>query len=82
MSDSIAKHLAGNGGGSILAKEPFADWVDAAVQQFPPHPGVKVSISIEIQAKSATGFDGGWVRAVKEHCKVLAGRNAEVEAGE
>jgi hypothetical protein len=43
---------------------------------------VKVKIAIEIQAESATGFDDGLQRAVKENCNVLKFKNAEFESGE
>lgn len=66
----------------ILAKKQFADLVDEVVQQFTMRPGVKVKIAIEIQAESATGFDDGLQRAVKENCNVLKFKNAEFETGE
>ena len=50
--------------------------------QFTARPGVKVKIAIEIQAESATGFDDGLQRAVKENCNVLRFKNAEFEGGE
>ena len=43
---------------------------------------MKVKIAIEIQAESATGFDDGLQRAVKENCNVLKFKNAEFEIGE
>ena len=64
----------------ILAKKQFADLVDEVVLQFTMRTGVKVKIAIEIQAESATGFDDGLQRAVKENCKVLKFKNAEFEA--
>jgi predicted AAA+ superfamily ATPase len=63
----------------IQAKKQFADLVDEVVQQFTIRPGVKVRIAIEIQADSATGFDVGLQRAVKENCNVLRFKNAEFE---
>lgn len=66
----------------FLAKKQFADLVDEVVQQFTMRPGVKVKIAIEIQAESATGFDDGLQRAVKENCNVLKFKNAEFETGE
>ncbi len=63
----------------FLAKKQFADLVDEVVQQFTMRPGVKVKIAIEIQAESATGFDDGLQRAVKENCNVLKFKNAEFE---
>ncbi len=67
---------------SFLAKKQFADLVDEVVQQFTMRPGVKVKIAIEIQAESATGFDDGLQRAVKENCNVLKFKNAEFESGD
>ena len=66
----------------FLAKKQFADLVDEVVQQFTTRPGVKVRIAIEIQAESATGFDDGLQRAVKENSKVLKFKNAEFEGGD
>jgi len=67
---------------AIQAKKQFADLVDEVVLQFTSRPGVKVKIAIEIQAESATGFDDGLQRAVKENCNVLRFKNAEFEEGE
>ena len=63
----------------IQAKKQFADLVDEVVQQFTIRPGIKVKITIDIQANSATGFDDGLQRAVKENCKVLRFKNTEFE---
>ena len=66
----------------IQSKKQFADLVDDVVMLFTAHQGVKVKISIEIQAKSETGFDNDLQRAVKENCNVLKFNNAEFEAGD
>jgi hypothetical protein len=66
----------------FLAKKQFADLVDEVVQQFTMRPGVKVKIAIEIQAESATGFDDGLQRAVKENCSVLKFKNSEFESND
>ncbi len=66
----------------FLAKKQFADLVDEVIQQFTMRTGVKVKIAIEIQAESATGFDDGLQRVVKENCKVLKFKNAEFETGD
>lgn len=66
----------------IQAKKQFADLVDEVVQQFTIQPGVKVKISIEIQAESTSGFDESIQRTVRENCKVLKFRSAEFENGE
>jgi hypothetical protein len=64
---------------AVQAKKQFADLVDEVVLQFTARPGVRVKIAIEIQAESATGFDDGVQRVVKENCKVLRFKNAEFE---
>lgn len=63
----------------ILAKKQFADLVEEVVQQFTLRPGVKVTIAVEIQAESQTGFDDSLQRAVKENCNVLKFKNAEFD---
>jgi hypothetical protein len=63
----------------IQAKKQFADLVDEVVLHFTSRLGDKVRITIEIQAETATGFDDGLQRAVKENCKVLRFKNAEFE---
>jgi predicted AAA+ superfamily ATPase len=63
----------------IKAKKQFADLVDEVVLHFTSRLGDKVRITIEIQAETATGFDDGLQRAVKENCKVLRFKNAEFE---
>ncbi|MGQ9896726.1 MAG: ATP-binding protein, partial [Acidobacteriota bacterium] len=65
----------------IQAKKQFADLVDEVVQQFIMRRGVNVSIAIEIQAESSTGFDDGLQRAVKTNCDALKFRCAEFESG-
>lgn len=64
---------------AIRAKKTFADVVDEVVQQFSVRAGVKVRISIEIEADSPIGFDDGVQRAVKENCNVLKFKQAEFE---
>ncbi|MBQ7625733.1 MAG: ATP-binding protein [Rhodocyclaceae bacterium] len=66
----------------VLAKKQFADVVDEVIQQFTTRADVKVQIAIEIQAESASGFDEGLQRAVKENCGVLKFKTAEFEQGE
>ena len=79
-AQTAKKHFYGNIElDPFLAKKQFADLVDEVVQQFTTRPGVKVRIAIEIQAESATGFDDGLQRAVKENCSVLRFKNAEFE---
>jgi hypothetical protein len=64
---------------SLVAKKQFADLVDEVILQFTSKPGVKMKISLEIEAESATGFDDSLQRAVKENCNVMKFRNAEFE---
>ena len=66
----------------ILAKKQFADLVDEVVQQFTTRRGVKVQISVEIQAESGLGFDADLQRAVRENCRTLKFKSAEFEAGD
>lgn len=67
---------------AFQAKKQFVDLMDEVVLQFTSKPGVKVRISIEIEAESATGFDDGVQRAVKENCSVLKFKNSEFEDGD
>jgi predicted AAA+ superfamily ATPase len=64
---------------SLVAKKQFADLVDEIILQFTSKPGVKVKISLEIEAESAAGFDDSLQRAVKENCNVMKFKNAEFE---
>jgi len=57
----------------------FATIVDEVVQQFTADAGVEVTISVEIQAKSKSGFSETVQRTVKENCNVLKFGNAEFE---
>jgi hypothetical protein len=63
-----------------LAKKQFADIVDEVVQQFTAKHGVRVRISIELEAEAPVGFDDGVQRAVNENCKVLRFGSAEFES--
>jgi len=63
----------------VKAKMDFAVIVDEVVQQFTSKLGVEVSISIEIQAKSAEGFDEALQRTIKENCNVLKFNSSEFE---
>jgi hypothetical protein len=64
----------------IQAKKQFADIVDEVVLHFTSRPGVKVQITIDIQAESPANFDDGTQRTVKENCNVLHFKNAEFES--
>ena len=63
----------------IQAKKQFTDLADEVVLPFTSRPGVKVRITIEIEAETATGFDDHLQRVVRENCKVLRFKNAEFE---
>lgn len=65
-----------------LAKRQFADIVDEVVQQFSTKLGVKVRISIELEAESSAGFDSGLQRSVRENCRTLRFKGADFEAGD
>ena len=67
---------------AIQAKKQFADLVDEVVLQFTARPGVKVRIAVEIEAETATHFDDGLQRTVKENCNVLRFKQVEFEEGE
>ena len=66
----------------ILAKKQFADLVDEVIQQFTARQGVKVRITLDVQAESASGFDDALQRAVRENCRVLKFNNAEFDGGD
>lgn len=61
---------------------PCVILVDEVVQQFTTRMGVKVQISVEIQAESGLGFDADLQRAVRENCRTLKFKSAEFEAGD
>lgn len=65
---------------STLAKKQFSDIVDEVVEQFTAKFGVKVRISIELEAESSAGFDDSVVRAVSENAKVLKFKSADFES--
>lgn len=65
-----------------LVKKQFADVVDEVIQQLTVRTGVMVTISVEIQAESNTGFDDGLQRAMKENCAVLNFKRTEFESGD
>lgn len=64
----------------VTAKLKFAEMVDEIVAQFTTKLGVDVTISIEIQAKNADGFDEALQRSVKENCNVLNFNTAEFDS--
>jgi uncharacterized protein len=66
----------------IQAKRQFAELVDEVLEQFTSRAGVRVRLSIDIEAESSSGFDDGLQRSVKENCKVLRFKTADFEEGE
>lgn len=60
----------------------FATIVDEIMQQFTTDPNANVTISIDIQAQSSSGFDETVQRAVRENCNHLRFKNADFEGGE
>ena len=63
----------------IKAKFDFAQIVDEVVQHFTTKPSATVTISVEIRAEDATGFDDSTQRVVRENCTVLKFSSAEFE---
>jgi len=63
----------------VRATMDFAKIVDEVVQHFTSRLGVDVTISVEIQADSKTGFDEVLQRTIKENCTVLGFKTAEFE---
>jgi hypothetical protein len=64
-----------------MGQTDFLSQVDVIVTK-PRHPidrGTTVTISIDIQANSATGFDESLQRTIKENCSVLKFGSAEFE---
>ena len=63
----------------VKAKLQFSDVADEVLMVFTQKPGVKVKISIEIEAESPAGFDDGLQRAVRENCNQLKFKNQAFE---
>lgn len=64
----------------LTAKMQFAQIMDEVVEQFTTRTGVKVAISIEINAISTTDFDEDLQRAIKENCNTLKFSGNEFES--
>lgn len=65
----------------VMAKKQFADIVDEVVQQFSTKLGVRIRISVEIDAESSVGFDESTQRIVNENARVLK-LKGEFETGD
>lgn len=63
----------------VKAKLDFATIIDEVISQFTLKPGVRVNISVEVQADTDDGFNESVQRAVKENCSVLKFQTAEFE---
>jgi hypothetical protein len=59
----------------LKAKLQFSDVAEEVLMLFTQKPGVKVRISVEIEAESSIGFDDGIQRAVRENCDQLKFKN-------
>ncbi|SEP62692.1 hypothetical protein SAMN05421693_102107 [Ectothiorhodospira magna] len=63
----------------IRAKMDFATLVDEIVEKFTLCSGVKVKISVEIEAQAPEGFDEKLQRDIRENCNVMKFKGAEFE---
>jgi uncharacterized membrane protein YgcG len=59
----------------IKAKLQFSEVAEEVLMLFTQRPGVKVRISVEIEAESPSGFDDGIQRATRENCDQLKFKN-------
>lgn len=62
------------------AKLHFEDIMNEVVQQFTLRTGVKVTISLEIQAHCTDGFDEALQRNIKENCNTLKFKHSEFDS--
>jgi predicted AAA+ superfamily ATPase len=63
----------------VKAKLQFSEVADEVLMLFTQKPGVKVRISVEIEAESPTGFDDALQRAVRENCNQLKFKNKDFD---
>ncbi|WP_373974156.1 DUF499 domain-containing protein [Chitinibacter sp. SCUT-21] len=63
----------------VQAKMDFAQVIDEVIQQFSAQYGTEVEITIDIAAKSSTGFADNLQRSVKENCSVLKFTTSEFD---
>jgi len=61
----------------IKAKLQFADVAEEVLMLFTQKPGVKVRVSLEIEAEAGAGFDDATQRSVRENCIQLKFKNHE-----
>ncbi len=61
----------------VKAKLQFSDIAEEVLLLFTQKTGVKVRISLEIEAEASNGFDDGTQRSVRENCNQLKFKNHE-----
>lgn len=59
----------------IKAKLQFSDVAEEVLMLFTQKPGVKIKVSLEIQAEAPSGFDESTQRAARENCNQLKFKN-------
>ena len=59
----------------VKAKLQFSDVAEEVLMLFTAKPGVKVKVSLEIQAEASSGFDEATQRAARENCNQLKFKN-------
>lgn len=59
----------------VKAKLQFSDVAEEVLMLFTSKPGVKVKVSLEIQAEVSSGFDESTQRAARENCNQLKFKN-------
>ena len=63
----------------LKAKLQFSDVAEEVLMLFTQRPGVKVRVSLEIEAEAPGGFDDGVQRSVRENCNQLKFKNHEFD---
>jgi hypothetical protein len=58
----------------------FTEIVDGVIQHFTAQYGTGVTITVEVEARRADGFDAKLVRVVSENAKVLKFKTSEFES--
>jgi predicted AAA+ superfamily ATPase len=64
---------------ATTATMDFSTIVNEVIQHFAAQSGVDVTVTVEIEARSRSGFDAGLQRTIKENCGVLKFRSANFE---
>lgn len=63
----------------VKAKLQFSDVAEEVLMLFTSKPGVKVKVSLDIQAEAPVGFDESTQRAVRENCNQLKFKNHDFD---